>query len=154
VGLVSSTEAATVSQPPDLLCSPFLAPYVWDCRWPLDLALMQQAAVHILGTHDFTSFAATDPDRSEREADEPVHATNIRTVFESAWQRQDDLFVYRVTGSGFLHRMVRNLVGTFVEAGAGRIAPDSIPAILGAHSRPAAGITAPARGLFLVGVEY
>ncbi len=62
--------------------------------------------------------------------------------------------VYRVTGSGFLHHMVRNLVGTFVDAAAGRIAPDAIPEISAARTRAAAGQTAPARGLFLVSVEY
>jgi tRNA pseudouridine38-40 synthase len=144
------------------ICPPFLAPYVWDCRWPLDLERMNRAAAHILGTHDFTSFAASDPDRAARiaaeEEDETegglTPPTNIRAVFQSAWHRQDDLLVYRVTGSGFLHHMVRNLAGTFVDAGADRIDPDSIPAVLAARDRSAAGQTAPARGLFLVEVEY
>ncbi len=78
----------------------------------------------------------------------------MRTIFASAWQETDGLMVYRVTGSGFLHHMVRNLVGTFVDAAAGRLAPDSIAAILAARNRAAAGPTAPARGLFLVSVEY
>ena len=64
------------------------------------------------------------------------------------------LFRSSVTGSGFLHHMVRNLVGTFVEAGTGRISPNAIPEILAARNRHAAGPTAPARGLFLVEVIY
>src|SRR5271168_5463608 len=53
--------------PGDRICSPMLAPYVWPCRYSLDLSILQQAAAHILGTHDFTSFAAVDPDQSTRE---------------------------------------------------------------------------------------
>ena len=133
-------------------CSPFLAPFIWAHPRPLDLGRMQQAARHILGTHDFTSFAAADPDRAAREGSGEQDAT--RTVLHSCWRERDGLLVYRVTGTGFLHHMVRNLVGTFVEVGLGRLTPDSIPAILAARSRAAAGPTAPARGLFLVEVGY
>ncbi|NYF80369.1 tRNA pseudouridine(38-40) synthase TruA [Granulicella arctica] len=137
-----------------IICSPMLAPYVWDCPLPLDLTLLQEAATHVLGTHDFTSFAASDPDRATREAEVPVYATGVRRIDRSCWQERDGLYVYSVTGSGFLHHMVRNMMGTFVEVGAGRLSPDSIPGILAARSRSAAGPTAPARGLFLVEVEY
>jgi tRNA pseudouridine38-40 synthase len=137
------------------ICSPMLAPYVWDCPLLLDLQPLQEAARHILGTHDFSSFAASDPDQATRaSASPPQHATNIRTIHHSCWKQQDGLLLYSVTGSGFLHHMVRNLVGTFVEAGTGRILPDAIPAILAARNRSAAGPTAPAHGLFLVEVEY
>jgi tRNA pseudouridine38-40 synthase len=176
--------------PGNRICSPMLAPFVWACPLALDLPRLQQAAAHILGTHDFTSFAASDPDLTTRnqtarsnesptfDADyfaqldstivadaeaeatpsqsptTPAHATNTRTIHHSAWHQQEDLLIYRVTGSGFLHHMVRNLVGTFVEAGTGRISPDDIPAILAARNRHAAGPTAPSRGLFLVEVAY
>ncbi|MGH9597144.1 MAG: tRNA pseudouridine(38-40) synthase TruA [Edaphobacter sp.] len=143
----------------DRICSPMLAPYVWPCRYSLDLAMLQQAAAHILGTHDFTSFAAVDPDQSTRaeqmsDRDRPSTPNNIRTILHSAWQQQDNLLVYRVTGNGFLHHMVRNLVGTFVEAAANRHSPNAIPDVLAARNRSAAGPTAPASGLFLVEVEY
>ena len=150
----------------DRICSPMLAPYVWPCRFPLDLAILQQAASHILGTHDFTSFAANDPDQATREeqrADADSLSTPYsllptpcftRTIFHSTWRQQEDLLIYRITGSGFLHHMVRNLVGTFVEAAANRIPADTIPTILAARNRSAAGPTAPASGLFLVEVEY
>jgi tRNA pseudouridine38-40 synthase len=143
-----------------------LAPYVWPCRLPLDLANLQQAATHILGTHDFTSFTASDPDltaRMEQQANAnslstpyTLHPTPCftRTIYHSDWREQEDLLIYRVTGNGFLHHMVRNLVGTFVEAAANRISPDAIPDILAARNRSAAGPTAPASGLFLVEVEY
>jgi tRNA pseudouridine38-40 synthase len=197
----------------DRICSPMLAPYVWPCRLPLDLTILQQAAAHILGTHDFTSFAANDPDQTTRNApnqrsteDDPTHPTraihtnektnektnqktnqknvisteaihsltvngaveksaslpppsispvnNTRTIHHSTWHQKDDLLIYQVTGSGFLHHMVRNLVGTFVEAAANRISADTIPKILAARNRSAAGPTAPASGLFLVEVLY
>jgi len=200
------------SHPEDRICPPMLAPYVWAYRFPLELAPLQQAAAHVLGTHDFTSFAAVDPDlttrtRSQQEtapaeststhtpaiitndiitnnvvtndlsasakkstvistvvgelADEvekpasltPIPTDNTRTIFHSAWHQHEDILIYRVTGSGFLHHMVRNLVGTFVET-ATRLDPDVIPKILAARNRSAAGPTAPARGLFLVEVEY
>jgi tRNA pseudouridine38-40 synthase len=133
-----------------------LAPYVWDCPFPLDLPTLQNAADAVLGTHDFTSFAATDPDLATRDRpqDAPAHTTNLRTIHHSAWQQSEGLLVYRVTGAGFLHHMVRNLVGTFVEIGCGRIPADSIPRILAARNRSAAGPTAPARGLFLIEVSY
>jgi tRNA pseudouridine38-40 synthase len=157
----------------DRICSPMLAPYVWPCRYSLDLPILQQAASHILGTHDFTSFAANDPDQTTRnenhtEADKeqggdatPSTPYSLlptpcftRTIHHSAWRQQEDLLIYRITGNGFLHHMVRNLVGTFVEAAAHRISADEIPTILAARNRSAAGPTAPASGLFLVEVEY
>jgi tRNA pseudouridine38-40 synthase len=190
--------------PRGILCSPFRAPFVWPSRYHLNLEALQQAAAHVLGTHDFTSFAASDPDLAtrgksqeenavfdcspspnlrgvisteatdriivRRAVERPLHfavaatntnpeaeklaSQNIRTIHHSTWHQHEDLFIYRVTGSGFLHHMVRNLVGTFVECASNRRTPDSIPEILAARNRSAAGFTAPARGLFLVEVEY
>jgi tRNA pseudouridine38-40 synthase len=136
----------------DGTCSPMLAPYVWDCPPRLDVGAMQAAARAVVGTHDFTSFAAVDADLAARDSGEIP--TNIRTVTHSCWGERDGLLVYRVTGSGFLHHMVRNLVGTFVEVGAGRLAAEDVPGILAARRRAAAGPTAPARGLFLIEVAY
>jgi tRNA pseudouridine38-40 synthase len=141
--------------PAERPCSPMLAPFVWDCPWPLDLLLLQRAAPAILGEHDFTSFAASDPDLAARtHSGDSEPPSKTRRIDSSLWTLRDDLYLYRVTGSGFLHHMVRNLVGTFVEIGAGRIPPDSLPGILAARNRSAAGPTVPARGLFLVQVEY
>lgn len=136
------------------ICLPHIARYAWDQRWPLNLERMQQAAAILIGTHDFSSFAARDPDRSRRfeELGEPVN--NVRTIFAGQWQRQNGLLVYRVTGSGFLHHMVRNIVGTCVEIGAGRIPANAMPEILGAKQRGAAGATAPPQGLHMIEVVY
>jgi tRNA pseudouridine38-40 synthase len=114
---------------------------------------MQQAAALVLGTHDFSSFAASDPDRATRMAAEPG-LDNIRTLTCSGWHDQPDLLIYTVRGNGFLHHMVRNLVGTFLEVGRARRRISDIPDLIASRNRMAAGATAPARGLFLHSVLY
>jgi tRNA pseudouridine38-40 synthase len=140
---------------------PFLARYVTHHPYPLDEPAMRQAAALVAGEHDFTSFAAADPDRALRLAEastEPPagfpHPSNVRTIHESRFERRAEELVYIVRGSGFLHHMVRNLVGTFLLVGKGSIAPTGVLAILKARDRRAAGPTAPAEGLYLVEVEY
>ncbi|HZD44703.1 MAG TPA: tRNA pseudouridine(38-40) synthase TruA [Acidobacteriaceae bacterium] len=135
------------------VCPPWLARYVFALNWPLDVEKMQRAASLVIGEHDFTSFAATDPDLATRESDEGT-PNNVRTVFDSSWSGEEGLLVYRVRGNGFLHHMVRNLVGTLIDVGRGQFPPEQISAILLQRSRIAAGPTAPARGLFLDSVEY
>jgi tRNA pseudouridine38-40 synthase len=132
------------------ICSPFLARYVWHYPFPLDEAAMIHAAAEVEGEQDFTSFAAVDPEREH----EGFPISNVRTIFSSAWQRQADEFIYTVRGSGFLHHMVRNLVGTFILVGKGTLQPGDVTRILAARNRSAAGATAPASGLYLVDVEY
>jgi tRNA pseudouridine38-40 synthase len=155
---------------PEAICPPTLAPFVWPCPWPLDLKALNQAASHVVGEHDFTTFAASDPDLAARSepprlvptescialtAEKAAQArTPIRTIMQSEWHEKDGLLIYRVTATGFLHHMVRNLVGTFVQSGARRLAPDSIPQLLAARDRSISGPTAPASGLFLISVEY
>ena len=102
----------------------------------------------IVGEQDFTSFAAVDPERGREEM------SNVRQIFSSSWERQSDEFVYTVRGNGFLHHMVRNLVGTFVLAGKRALRASDLTRILEARLRSAAGATAPASGLCLVNVEY
>lgn len=159
------------------VCPPFLARYVWHYPYPLDEAAMAAAAGVVVGNHDFTSFAAVDPERVERmtsstEGDDggAVEArktagttttsasamvpTNIREVLSSAWAREGDELVYTIRGTGFLHHMVRNLVGTLVLVGKGSVTREDFRRILAARERSAAGPTAPACGLYLVGVEY
>jgi tRNA pseudouridine38-40 synthase len=178
---VRTSSAGSPAQ--DQICPPTLAPYVWPCPWPLDLTALNQAARHVVGTHDFTSFAAADPDLTARtepatKPGAPLHpvpshrvgysrtapaaspdstpdaGSPVRTILHSHWHTGHDLFLYQVTATGFLHHMVRNLVGTFVQAGAHRLDPASIPGLLAARNRSVAGPTAPAAGLFLLNVEY
>jgi tRNA pseudouridine38-40 synthase len=147
----------------DSICPPFLARYVWHFPYPLDEDAMAQAAALVVGEHDFTSCAAVDPER--RRGGEAVSQgnapelreklpENVRQIFSSSWERQEKEFVYTVRGSGFLHHMVRNLVGTFILVGKGTLQVADVTRILEAKNRSAAGATAPASGLFLVNVEY
>ncbi len=154
------------------VCPPFRARYVWHFPYPLDEPAMMAAAGLVVGEHDFTSFAAVDPERVERmAAGELVEAgaglgpenvqtsaaiapTNVREIYSSAWTREGEDLIYTVRGNGFLHHMVRNLVGTFVLVGKGSINGGDLRRILAARNRSAAGATAPASGLFLVNVEY
>jgi tRNA pseudouridine38-40 synthase len=132
---------------------------------------MQDAADAIIGEHDFTSLAASDPELGLRDEEMRDEATvgeeetenyaisaprsAIRTIFSSEWSElPGEMLLYRVRGNGFLHHMVRNLVGTMLEIGRGQFPAGSMPGILEARSRSAAGPTAPARGLFLHSVEY
>ena len=131
------------------ICPPFLARYVWHYPYPLNEEAMQKSAGVIVGEHDFTSFAAVDPERG-REND----GSNTRCVFSSEWVREHDELVYTVRGNGFLHHMVRNLVATFVLVGKGTLSKDDFARILNARNRTAAGPTAPASGLYLASVEY
>jgi tRNA pseudouridine38-40 synthase len=132
------------------ICSPFLARYVYHHPYPLDEASMTKAARLVEGEHDFTSFAAVDPEKKK----EGLEIDNVRTIFQSEWQRQDEEFVYTVRGNGFLHHMVRNLVGTFLMIGKGSLQLEDLRRILELRDRSAAAATAPASGLYLVSVEY
>jgi tRNA pseudouridine38-40 synthase len=150
------------------ICPPFLARYVWHYPFPLQEDRMAEAAGLVVGEHDFTSFAAVDPGRVERidkEKDNrsghgsaPRNAEgeplNVRTIFSSIWVRESDEIIYTVRGNGFLHHMVRNLVGTFLLVGKGTLTSGDFRRILASHNRSAAGPTAPASGLYLVHVEY
>jgi tRNA pseudouridine38-40 synthase len=132
------------------ICSPFLARYVYHHPYPLEESRMIEAAALVAGEHDFTSFAAVDPERGK----DGLEINNVRTIFQSQWQRHTDELIYTVRGSGFLHHMVRNLVGTFLMVGKGSLTVADVRRILELRDRSAAAATAPASGLFLVNVEY
>lgn len=143
------------------ICPPFLARYVYHDPYPMNEEAVMRASEHVVGTYDFTSFAASDPDRTaraEKALAEGVaqsgSVSNVRTIHSSLWVRTDDELVYTVRGDGFLHHMVRNLVGTFVLVGKGSLKIADMPGILAARNRSAAGPTAAACGLYLVSVEY
>jgi tRNA pseudouridine38-40 synthase len=122
------------------ICPPFEWPYVYHYPYPLDEERMVLLARAFEGERDFTAFAASDDRDQEGKS-------KVRTIFSSVLERGEGRLTYRVRGSGFLKHMVRNIVGTLIEAGRGHLdTVDRIP------SR--CGPTAPAKGLFLVGVEY
>lgn len=131
-----------------LIDSP-VAPPLWQGRagWthrPLDVGRMQEAAAHLLGTHDFSSFRA-----AECQAASPV-----RTL--KAWdiERHGPFILMRLTANAFLHHMVRNLVGSLVYVGDGRRSPDWMAEVLAARSRSAGAPTFAAGGLYLQSVRY
>lgn len=122
--------------------------YVWHIYTRLDVEAMQQAAAQLVGTHDFISFESHGSSR----------LTTERTVYELLVERRQgeftDRVVIEVEADGFLYNMVRNIAGTLVHIGKGKESPDWPARILAAKDRRAAGMTAPAQGLFLVWVEY
>ena len=149
--------------------SPFRAGLVCHHPFPLDEALMIAAAAEFTGTHDFTSFAAVDPEKAvtlhtehapspDHRDDDPVGSqprSNVRTIFTSRLERLEDDLIYTVRGDGFLHHMVRNMVGALLLAGKKTLLPADFPKIIAARSRAAnPAATAPAAGLYLVEVEY
>lgn len=113
-------------------------------HYGLDLERMRAAADFLVGTHDFKSFCSVNT---------PVEDT-VRTIYSCTVERADDIITIRVTGSGFLYNMVRIIAGTLVQVGLGRLKAEEIPNILEAKNREAAGPTAPAHGLTMIGIEY
>ena len=111
---------------------------------PLDVERMQQAAELLKGEHDFKSFCATAA----------VVQTTVRTIYEIEVVRKGDVITIRVTGGGFLYNMVRIIAGTLIEVGAGKRSPESMRDILAACDRSAAGPTAPAHGLTMIGIKF
>ncbi len=128
----------------DEVCPPLEWRYVYHHPYPLDEAAMAVAARVYEGQHDFTAFAAADH-RSGGQRESEV-SSKVRTIFSSAIERQESRLIYTVRGNGFLKHMVRNIVGTLLEAGRGNIPADIFPA--------KSGRTAPAKGLTMVSVEY
>jgi len=129
------------------ICSPFERRYVHHHPYPLNTAVMIELAPLFEGKHDFSAFAASD----ERDEQSP---SKVRTVFCSRLSPATDRLIYRVTGSGFLKHMVRNMVGVLLEIGKGNIDRRGLLARLEPGCAIPPGPTAPARGLFLVSVEY
>jgi len=117
---------------------------VWHLPQKLGMAAMENAAVQLVGPHDFTSFRS-----SVCQAKNPV-----RTLSEFTITARDDQIWFECSARAFLHHQVRNMVGTLVEIGRGRRPPDDIPRIIAARDRAEAGITAPPGGLYFVGVDY
>ncbi len=116
----------------------------WHISQNLNTETMQRATQEILGPHDFASFQGPRPSTSN----------TFCTISECSWEINESTLLFRVQGDRFLKQMVRNLVGTLVEIGLGKRSPDSIPGILQARNRQAAGITAPPQGLYLQKVFY
>jgi tRNA pseudouridine38-40 synthase len=120
--------------------------YSWFIRRPLDVRAMQQAADCIAGRHDFKAFESAGSPR----------AHTVRHVMAAEWveEREQGLLIFQIEADGFLRCMVRNIVGTLVAAGMGRIQPADVAGILASRDRRRAGAAAPPQGLFMVAVKY
>jgi len=123
---------------------PFLARTTLHHLGVLDVDAMNEAAGHLLGPQDFSSFG---------RAPEPGASTE-RVLFELRCTSSDRLVLIRSRANAFIQQMVRSLVGTLIEVGEGKRSPDDVLAILRARDRAASGPVAPAHGLCLVAVEY
>lgn len=110
----------------------------------IDVSKMREAAQYLIGEHDFKSFCSV---HTQAE-------TTVRTIYELTVEKQEDLITIRVTGSGFLYHMVRIIAGTLLQAGTGEREPREMEEILNAADRAAAGPTAPACGLTMIGIAY
>lgn len=110
----------------------------------LDLERMQEAAKYLEGTHDFKSFCSVNT---------AVEDT-VRTIYFLKVEKKDEVITIRVQGNGFLYNMVRILAGTLIQVGLGERTPEQMSEILETKNRGAAGPTAPAQGLTMIGIEF
>lgn len=118
--------------------------FCWFLQDRLDIRAMREAAKYLKGQHDFKSFQASSPDSG----------STVRTVYNlHILQKRDFIWIF-IKANAFLYKMVRNIVGTLVEIGQKKRKIEEMPEILAARDRRAAGITAPAQGLFLARVYY
>ena len=125
--------------------NPLLREQAWHVARPLDLAAMRAAAQFLPGRHDFKSLAATRGYEAK---------STVRTLRRCDIRRRGPLLTFIIVGDGFLYKMCRGIVGTLIQVGEGKIAPDAMREILLRQDRRAAGMTAPAHGLVLWKVFY
>lgn len=123
---------------------PFRRVHAHHYPYALDIERMKEAAAHLIGEHDFTSFCSTKSDKENK----------VRTVTNISFLEQGDDVEIHFAGSGFLYNMVRIMVGTLLKVGSGRLEPGDVAAILKAKDRNRAAQTAPAEGLYLWRVYY
>ncbi|WP_074601258.1 tRNA pseudouridine(38-40) synthase TruA [Sediminibacillus halophilus] len=119
--------------------------FCWRKSGEIDIEAIQKACAMLEGRHDFSSFCSAKTD---------LQGDKIRSIYHASCHREGEMIVFSFKGSGFLYNMVRILVGTLLEIGKGKRTPASIPEIIAAEDRIAAGETAPPQGLFLWNVTY
>lgn len=113
-------------------------------QYPLDRGLLDEAAAAVVGNHDFTAFTPTQNE----------HVLFVRTMNRCEWSAVGDVLTLELESEAFMRNMVRILVGTMLEVGGGRRPLEDFTALLAGAPRDRAGETAPAHGLYLVGVRY
>ncbi|MEL6982335.1 MAG: tRNA pseudouridine(38-40) synthase TruA [Actinomycetota bacterium] len=137
---------------------PFLARTAWWVPTPLDLAAMTEAAGHVIGEHDFSSFCRRPKPRAGDPGDQPPPSL-VRRVFDAHWldlgaELGEGVLRFDIGGSAFCHQMVRSIVGFLVAVGTGKRQADELPEVLAAKDRAAAEQPAPSHGLTLWAVDY
>lgn len=123
---------------------PFQRHFAFQYLYPVNLEAMRQASQFLLGTHDFTSFCSAKTEVEDK----------VRTIETIELREEGSFLIFRFVGNGFLYNMVRILVGTLLEVGAGKLQAEQIPMILEKKDRNLAGKTAPPQGLYLWQVDY
>ena len=118
--------------------------YSYFYHYKLDEQKMREATSYLIGRHDFASFCGSGAQ---------VRST-IRTITSAMVERDGDIITIRISGTGFLYNMVRIIAGTLIEIGNGQYPPEKMKSIVEACDRSAAGPTAPACGLTLIGIRY
>jgi tRNA pseudouridine38-40 synthase len=118
--------------------------YAYFSKFPLDLEAMKNASQHLLGEHNFRAFCSG-------ATEDPHYLSNVEEI---AWEDNGDKIYMSIRANRFLRSMVRVIVGSLLQVGRGKMAPDDIAKILAAQNRVAAGVTAPPHGLFLEKVFY
>ncbi len=125
------------------VCPPFISRYVLHIPYPLDLRKMRKALPHFIGEKDFSSFTSDDPNKKR-----------IRDISEFVMKVRGEEVTFTITGKSFLRYMVRNIIGTIIDVGRGKLKAQDIPGIFESKDRRLAGQTAPSRGLTLAKVPY
>ncbi|MCD6153297.1 MAG: tRNA pseudouridine(38-40) synthase TruA [Syntrophobacterales bacterium] len=119
--------------------------YSWNVYEPLNVRVMEKAVVLLKGTHDFSSFCGANDDAFN----------HVRTVIKAEIDIEDNyMIIFTIEANGFLRHMVRNIAGTLVDVGKGKLTPEGFFEIMKCKNRTKAGITAPPQGLFLKEVKY
>lgn len=135
------------------VADPLLRHMAWHVSTPLDLSLLRLGCDPLIGEHDFSSFCRQPKPRSLPEGAPPP--SMVRRVRDARWEvGPDGLLWFWIEANAFCHQMVRALVGTLMEVGAGRRRPGDLLGVLRARDRSAAGQLAPAHGLTLWHVTY
>ena len=134
--------------------TPFIRPYVCQVRAPLDLGLMRREAGALRGRHDFRAFARSSGAGPHTKRFGVGAGTTVRSLTEVRLRRRGEELHFEFQGNGFLHTMVRSMTGTLLDIGRGRLPQGTVRRMLRSGDRRLAGMTAPAKGLALISVDY
>jgi tRNA pseudouridine38-40 synthase len=126
------------------LKDPFMKDFSWYMHGSLDIDIMNRACDILISHTDFTSFSRLHSDNK----------TSLCNIYEASWEQKDNVLVFTIRADRFLRNMVRAIVGTIIRTGSGKLSLEEFKAITEAGNRGRAGQSAPARGLFLAGIEY